>query len=232
MSIPKVLLAALGAAVLAGACALPAQAQTTAPPNPNSVRFSVGYFASTSDINLQSNTDNPQGSLITNNNSWKNGWGIGASIEHKFTPMMGLDVGAKYFRPRIDLAYIGRDDRVSFVPVTASLLFHFGSPDSVDFHFGPSAAYIWYGKFRVPLLSVGGVTGETDLNFKNELTWGGTAGIDFAITPTSAISIAADYIAADAKVDRDPNAAFFGIPEDYKTRPRPVLLTAGFTMRF
>lgn len=230
-------LIAVATVALVALAAVPAHAQTN---TPNSVRVTAGYMSSTSDIRLESDTNNPSNSLITSNNEWKNGWGIGASYEYRMSPMLGVEAGLRYFRPNVRFSVptlYTREDRVSLMPATVGLNVHFGAPDKVDFYFGPQLAYVWYGSFDVPVISFDPITGvpttgaTSKIDFKNEFTWGGRAGLDFALSPNMGITVNADYIAAEAKVDNDPNAAVFGIA-NYKTRPRPLFINAGLVFHF
>lgn len=223
-------LTAFSAVAVAGAfvASIPVQAQTPQ----NALRLNAGYIVSSNDIDditLDIDDEDDPDSIFITNNAWDQGWGIGAAYEFRTSPLIGIQVGGKYFRPELDLG--SRTEKVAFAPLTAGLNFHFGTSDKFDFYVGPMAAYVFYGDFDFEFTTVGGARAVIPIELDNELTWGGTIGMDFGLGENMALSISADYIAADAEIKADQNTRAIGLRVS-ETRPRPIFLNAGVTFRF
>ncbi len=215
-------------ALIAGGLSLVAPA-ARAQENHHAFRIHLDYFSSTSDINVNYH-DTDTGTLITSKNQWKNGFGAGASYEYRANPLIGVELGARYFRPDLALSNNREVKKTQFLPATLGLNFHLGHSKGFDLYLGPQIAYVWYGRIDVPLLTGG--TARVDV--KNEFTWGGKLGIDIPLGDKLALTFAADYLAAKAKVENDPNVINHIVtgPSSYNTNPRPVMISGGLTFRY
>ncbi len=149
------------------------------------------------------------------------------SWERRFSGPLGIELGAKYYRPELVLPGGGVfgipgaafSDDVSIVPITAGLNIHLGSSERFDFYFGPQIAYVTYGSVEPPTTFV-----ADEFDFDDELTWGAKVGIDIPLGDTWALTISADYLAANAALQ--VNGA------EYEIQPKPVSINFGAAVRF
>ncbi len=198
-----------------------AAAPALAQENRHTIRINAGYFVPTDDIDIRDTEpgDDEPDPEVSQNNEFRNTYGAKLAYEFRFAERIGAEIGAGYFRPKIRAPFFGYEDRIRVIPIHAALLFHLGLSDRFDFYFGPQAVYMSYGEINVRPAD------DTQVwELENEFTWGGKVGIDIPFGETFTLNIAAEYIAADAKLDSPVT--------DYEIRPRPLVVSAGASFRF
>lgn len=158
--------------------------------------------------------------------------GFGLALERRFSPRLGIELGALYAEPDItldaDLAggpQFSVSDGVSFTAITAGLNIHLTPDKSVDLYLGPLLAYVLYGDigFRA---QVAGQPLVEDFSSDDDFALGAQIGADipFGDGPWS-LNVAAMYLDTQLAVtDDEGEVTNLGFD--------PLILKVGFGYHF
>ena len=151
---------------------------------------------------------------------------VGVAYERRFTELFGLEVGLKYSKPKFKVDFnsglehkavaMSMEASTRVMPLTLAALFHpLKDAGKVDFFVGPELVYAMYGSSDLEGASY---------DYKNQLTWGVKAGIDYAINARWAFTASAEYMDLKAEIDES------GL--DGKINPKPVFVVVGAACKF
>ena len=158
--------------------------------------------------------------------------GFGLALERRFSPRLGLELGALYAAPDLTLdanlangARFNVVDSVSFTAITAGLNIHLTPDKAVDLYVGPLLGYALFGDvgFRV---QAAGQTLTSDFSSADDFALGAQIGADipFGDGPWS-LNLAARYLDASLEVTDDEG-------EKTDLGFDPLVLSVGFGYRF
>lgn len=175
----KKVLTSMTALVLFGSLAAPASAAD------NGWRLRV--FAAGVDPNLNETVvnDDGQGIDVTSGTDL----GFGASVEYQFAGVLGLELGAFWGSPKVelsaevpDMGVLSITDELSTQVTTLDLNFHL-TPNSptYDVYLGAGVAHLGYGDLFYAIDE----DSELDLRIEDDLTWSAKANIDIALGSSS-----------------------------------------------
>ncbi len=158
--------------------------------------------------------------------------GVSLAFERRFSPRLGLEIGALFSQPDIildanfaDGLQFSVSEGVSFGAITAGLNIHLAPDKAVDLYFGPLLAHVFYGDLGLRVLVGGGVIGQ-DFIGSDEFAFGAQVGTDIAFGDSSwSLNLAAKYLDTSLEVtgdDGEVNDLGFD----------PLILGMGFGYRF
>ena len=209
---------ALLAAALTVAGAAPALAATPK----NVFRFQVGALLPTSDDTLGVTAVKGRPPVKLESDS---AVAVGVSYERRISDLFGLEAAIKYSKPNFKATaeYVDRkqaadlESKTRVTPLTVAALFHplRDKNGKIDFFLGPELVYAMYGSSDV--------YGES-VDYKNQLTWGAKAGIDYAINANWAFTASVEYMSLKAEIDES------GL--DANINPKPVFVVVGAAYKF
>ncbi len=201
-----------------GLSSLAALAQAT--PAQHTVRFGGGFFLPTGDVDISIRTGDDDDLVdVSNRNEFKSTFGVAAGYEYRFNDLVGIDVGARYYRPEVERSRRTgslAEDKAGFLPITAGAMFHFGEVGRFSFYAGPQLVWVLYTDPDLdPDIDI-------DYSFDDEITWGVKGGVDYQVgNGPWGVSAVLEYIDAAAETKGGP-----------KLRPNPLLVSFGAVYRF
>ena len=209
---------ALLAAALTVAGAAPALAATPK----NVFRFQVGALLPTSDDTLGVTATKARPAIKLESDS---ALAFGVSYERRISDLFGLEAAIKYSKPNFKATAEdfekskqaeALESKTRITPLTVAALFHplRDKNGKVDLFVGPELVYAMYGSSDTFMGTV---------DYKNQLTWGVKAGIDYAINANWAFTASAEYMDLKAEIDAT------GAPE---FNPKPVVVAVGAAYKF
>ena len=211
-------------ALLLTVAALASAAPALAAAPKNVFRFQVGAFLPTGDNSYEETAGKDAAPSI--DLKVDGAAAVGVAYERRFTELFGLEVGLKYSKPKFKIDFsemyarkvptgsVEASTRV--MPLTLAALFHpLKDAGKVDFFVGPELVYAMYGSSDTFMGTV---------DYKNQLTWGVKAGIDYAINARWAFTASAEYMDLKAEIDES------GL--DGKINPKPVVVAVGAAYKF
>ena len=210
---------ALLAAALTVAGAAPALAATPK----NVFRFQVGALLPTSDGTLGVTANKARPASKPESDS---AVAFGVSYERRISDLFGLEAAIKYSKPNFKATAEdfekskqaeALESKTRITPLTVAALFHplRDKNGKVDLFVGPELVYAMYGSSDTFMGTV---------DYKNQLTWGVKAGIDYAINARWAFTASAEYMDLKAEIDES------GL--DGKINPKPVFVVVGAACKF
>lgn len=171
----KQLLISLAALALCGSLAAPASASDTG--------LVLRVFAAGVDPDLNETVVNDDGDDI--DVTAGTDLGFGASLEYQFAGVLGLELGAFWGSPKVELSaevpdfgVLSITDELSTQITTLDLNFHLtpNSP-SFDVYLGAGVAHLGYGDLFYEFDE----DSELDLRIEDDLTWSAKANVDIAL---------------------------------------------------
>lgn len=157
--------------------------------------------------------------------------GFALSIERRFTPRLGLELGAIFAEPDLGLAAslagfdFSASDSVSFTAITLALNLHLTPGKPVDLYLGPVLAQVTYGDVGLDVQTPGGRIVQ-DFESDDDFALGAQIGLDIALgkSPWS-IALSAKYLDTGLELtDDDGETTDLGFD--------PLILGVGFGFRF
>ncbi len=158
--------------------------------------------------------------------------GFSLALERRFSPRLGLELGALHAAPALtldaDLASGPRfnvSDSVSFTAITAALNIHLTPDKAVDLYVGPLLGYAFFGDVGFQV-QVAGQNLTADFSSDDDFALGAQIGADipFGDGPWS-LNLAARYLDASLEVTDDEG-------EKTDLGFDPLILSVGFGYRF
>ncbi|HNX19028.1 MAG TPA: OmpW family outer membrane protein, partial [Acidobacteriota bacterium] len=151
---------------------------------------------------------------------------FGVSYERRISDLFGLEAAIKYSKPNFKATAEdfekskqaeALESKTRITPLTVAALFHplRDKNGKVDLFVGPELVYAMYGSSDTFMGTV---------DYKNQLTWGVKAGIDYAINARWAFTASAEYMDLKAEIDES------GL--DGKINPKPVFVVVGAACKF
>ena len=158
--------------------------------------------------------------------------GFGISLEHRFSRLIGLELGALFTVPDLGVrqtqpgnVLIVASDGLRLTPIYAALNLHFAPGHKVDVYAGPLLAYVLYDDLT--LAPGNGVV--ADLDAEDDLAIGASLGLDVGLGRgrwTFGASVRyLDTTFESTLVDGDPD-------DDVDVDIDPLILSFGFGYRF
>jgi len=132
-----------------------------------------------------------------------NGSGWYLDYEVKFTDVIGLDLGAAWFKNDIDVSSgnKGHLGKLTTKPFTANILFHPNAKAPVDFYVGGGFAYVAFKDMRVKP-QFRGILNEDQIGLDKDTTVGAQAGVNIKFGDSHlGLNFDAKYIKASAGAD-------------------------------
>jgi outer membrane protein W len=131
--------------------------------------------------------------------------GLGAALEYRFSPRLGLELGALATEleaeTQVDLLFLGQiafESTLRMTPVLAKLDLHLTPDSRIDFYVAPVAAYVRMSDLDVRVTArVEGEeeTEEVSLATEDEWAWGAALGLDVPLGGGSSfLALSATYL--------------------------------------
>lgn len=239
--------------VLLALCAIVAPAFAGGGEWTNKLRFGVSYFSPTGDGTGSFEYADDPGYVITHVKAKVNGGvGVQVAFEHKFSPLIGLEINAGYYKPKFELqdvdngggVWSSNGGKAKVTPIGLALNFHVVNNDRLDFYVGPAVAYMMYGKPSFGYIdSYNEVEGTLTIKLKNELAYGIQAGADFNLSPKWDVAVRLSYLHAKGEIDEirddfidtipvkapgDVSTIYETLSDDFSPNPITFTVAAGY----